>query len=169
MTHCTGKAVHVNRKVLPMQSKGTHLPILSTKEQPDRRGINIFTPSNNVVIATATISSNKALTADQKAEIFLTQLYNKSDDVCAQFANIIVTPRLALSCDVCSGVLVLEWSCIRASVRGCTSTKSSCAQDWCERKAKSSQYSRLACVRQMFKGPCSRYARQNEGPRCMRD
>jgi len=37
---------------------------------------------------TATISSNKTLTVDQKAEIFLTQLYNESDDVRAQFANI---------------------------------------------------------------------------------
>jgi len=45
-------------------------------------------PSNNAVIATANISSNKALTVDQKAEIFLTQLYNKSDDVQACFANI---------------------------------------------------------------------------------
>src|SRR6266702_845709 len=45
------------------------------------------TPSN-AVIATATITSNKALTADQKAEIFLTQLYNESDNVRACFANI---------------------------------------------------------------------------------
>ncbi len=43
---------------------------------------------NNAVIATATISSNKALSADQKAEIFLTQLYNESDEVRARFANI---------------------------------------------------------------------------------
>jgi len=43
---------------------------------------------NNMVIATATISFYKALTADQKAEIFLTQLYNESDDVHAQFTNI---------------------------------------------------------------------------------
>jgi|SRR6266702_2471183 len=38
-------------------------------------------PTNNTVIATATISSNKALSADQKAEIFLTQLYNESNEV----------------------------------------------------------------------------------------
>ncbi len=43
---------------------------------------------SNAVIATATVTSNKALSADQKAEIFLTQLYNESDDVCAHFANI---------------------------------------------------------------------------------
>ncbi len=36
----------------------------------------------------ATITSNKSLSADQKAEIFLAQLYNESDDVCARFANI---------------------------------------------------------------------------------
>jgi len=41
-----------------------------------------------MVIATATVTSNKALTLDQKAEIFLTQLYNESDDVHARFANI---------------------------------------------------------------------------------
>ncbi len=46
------------------------------------------TSPNNAVIVTATISSNKALTTDQKAEIFLTQLYNESDDVRAQFASI---------------------------------------------------------------------------------
>ena len=45
-------------------------------------------PTSNVVVATTTISSNKALTVDQKAEIFLTQLYNKSDDVCTCFTNI---------------------------------------------------------------------------------
>jgi len=45
-------------------------------------------PSNNAVIATATISSNKALSADQKAEIFLTQLYNESNKVCTHFTNI---------------------------------------------------------------------------------
>ncbi len=38
-------------------------------------------PLNNTVIAMATITSNKALTADQKAEIFLAQLYNESNDV----------------------------------------------------------------------------------------
>jgi len=36
----------------------------------------------------ATIASNKVLTADQKAEIFLAQLYNESDDIQACFANI---------------------------------------------------------------------------------
>ncbi len=46
------------------------------------------TPSSSVVIATATIASNKALTVDQKAEIFLTQLYNESNDVHACFTNI---------------------------------------------------------------------------------
>ncbi len=45
-------------------------------------------PSNNAVIAMATIASNKVLTADQKAEIFLAQLYNESDDIQACFANI---------------------------------------------------------------------------------
>jgi len=43
---------------------------------------------SNTVIATATVTSNKALSADQKAEIFLTQLYNESDDVRARFAKI---------------------------------------------------------------------------------
>jgi len=36
---------------------------------------------NDAVVATATITSNKALSADQKAEIYLTQLYNESDKV----------------------------------------------------------------------------------------
>ncbi len=44
--------------------------------------------SNDATVATATITSNKSLSADQKAEIFLAQLYNKSDDVRAHFANI---------------------------------------------------------------------------------
>jgi len=44
--------------------------------------------SNNATVATATITSNNALSADQKAEIFLAQLYNESDDVRARFANI---------------------------------------------------------------------------------
>jgi len=44
--------------------------------------------SNNATVATATITSNNALSADQKAEIFLTQLYNESDEVRARFANI---------------------------------------------------------------------------------
>ncbi len=42
----------------------------------------------NTVIAMATVTSNKALTADQKAKVFLTQLYNESDEVRARFANI---------------------------------------------------------------------------------
>ncbi len=50
-------------------------------------------PPNNAVIAIATISSNKALTADQKAEIFLTQLYNESNDVHAHFANIMFNKK----------------------------------------------------------------------------
>jgi len=45
-------------------------------------------PLKEAVVATATISSYKALTVDQKAEIFLTQLYNESDDMHAHFANI---------------------------------------------------------------------------------
>ncbi len=44
--------------------------------------------SNNATVATATITSNKSLSADQKAEIFLAQLYNESDDVHTRFANI---------------------------------------------------------------------------------
>ncbi len=43
---------------------------------------------SNLVIATATVTSNKALSADQKAEIFLAQLYNESDNVHARFTNI---------------------------------------------------------------------------------
>jgi len=46
-----------------------------------------------LVITTATIASNKALTADQKAEIFLAQLYNESNDVCAHFANIMFNKK----------------------------------------------------------------------------
>ncbi len=46
------------------------------------------TPPNNTVIAMATVLSNKALLANQKAEIFLTQLYNESNEVHARFANI---------------------------------------------------------------------------------
>jgi len=46
------------------------------------------TSSNDSTVATATISSNKPLSTDQKAEIFLTQLYNKSDEVQACFASI---------------------------------------------------------------------------------
>jgi len=46
----------------------------------------------------ATISSNKALTADQKAEIFLTQLYNESDDVCTHFTNIMFNKKEDFPC-----------------------------------------------------------------------
>jgi len=49
--------------------------------------------SNNATIATATITSNNSLSADQKAEIFLTQLYNESDDVRARFANIMFNKK----------------------------------------------------------------------------
>ncbi len=56
--------------------------------QKNNRIAKASTSSNNAVIATATIASNKALTVDQKAEIFLTQLYNESDNVRARFANI---------------------------------------------------------------------------------
>ncbi len=56
--------------------------------QKNNRIAEASTSSNNAVIATATIASNKALSPDQKAEIFLTQLYNESDDVRAQFPNI---------------------------------------------------------------------------------
>jgi len=55
-------------------------------------------PPNNVVIATATIASNKALSADQKAEIFLTQLYNESDEVHARFANIMFDKKEDFPC-----------------------------------------------------------------------
>src|SRR6266702_301730 len=55
-------------------------------------------PPNNSVIATATIASNKALSADQKAEIFLTQLYNESDEVHAQFANIMFDKKEDFPC-----------------------------------------------------------------------
>jgi len=44
--------------------------------------------SNDSTVTTATISSNKPLSADQKAEIFLKQLYNENDEVRACFANI---------------------------------------------------------------------------------
>ena len=56
--------------------------------QKNNRIAEASTSSSNAVIATATIASNKALTANQKAEIFLTQLYNESDEVRARFANI---------------------------------------------------------------------------------
>jgi len=56
--------------------------------QKNNRIAEASTSSSNAVIATATIASNKALSADQKAEIFLTQLYNESDEVRARFANI---------------------------------------------------------------------------------
>ncbi len=49
--------------------------------------------SNDATIATATITSNKSLSADQKAEIFLAQLYNESDDVRARFANIMFNKK----------------------------------------------------------------------------
>jgi len=49
--------------------------------------------SNDSIIATATVSSNKPLSANQKAEIFLTQLYNESDDVCTRFANIMFNKK----------------------------------------------------------------------------
>ncbi len=49
--------------------------------------------------------------------------------------SLIVTPRLALSCDMRSwSKFFVEWSRIRASVRWCTSIKSSLTQDWCEWK-----------------------------------
>ncbi len=41
----------------------------------------------------ATITSNKALSADQKVDIYLTQLYNESDKVCTQFANIMFNKK----------------------------------------------------------------------------
>ncbi|SRR6266702_3856933 len=44
--------------------------------------------NSNTVVATATIMSNKALSADQKVEIYLTQLYNKDDEVCTCFMDI---------------------------------------------------------------------------------
>src|SRR6266702_496070 len=49
---------------------------------------NPSSSSNNATVATATITSNNSLSADQKAEIFLAQLYNESDDVRARFASI---------------------------------------------------------------------------------
>jgi len=45
------------------------------------------------MVATATITSNKALLADQKAEIYLTQLYNESDKVHTQFTNIMFNKK----------------------------------------------------------------------------
>jgi len=44
--------------------------------------------NSDAIVAAATITSNKALSADQKVEIYLTQLYNESDKVCARFTNI---------------------------------------------------------------------------------
>ncbi len=49
--------------------------------------------SNDATVAMATITSNKSLSADQKAEIFLAQLYNESDDVRARFANIMFNKK----------------------------------------------------------------------------
>jgi|SRR6266702_315615 len=49
--------------------------------------------SSNATIAMATITSNKALSADQKVDIYLTQLYNESDKVCTQFANIMFNKK----------------------------------------------------------------------------
>ncbi len=46
----------------------------------------------------ATIASNKALTPDQKVKIFLTQLYNESDDVRARFANIMFDKKEDFPC-----------------------------------------------------------------------
>ena len=54
--------------------------------------------SNNATIATATVCSNKALTADQKAEIFLAQLYNESDDVQAHFTSIMFNKKEDFPC-----------------------------------------------------------------------
>ncbi len=51
------------------------------------------TSSNDSTVATATISSNKPLSTDQKAEIFLTQLYNESDEVQARFASIMFNKK----------------------------------------------------------------------------
>ncbi len=84
-------------------------------------------------------------------------------------AFFIVTPRLALSCNMCSGGSGSKaWSCIRASVWWCTSIKLSCTQDWCEWNAKLSQCSRLAGARQI-EGPHSvGYVRQSQRPTMMR-
>src|SRR6266702_1478591 len=67
--------------------------------QKNNRIAQASTPlPNDSVIATATVSSNKLLSADQKAEIFLTQLYNKSDDIRARFASIMFDKKEDFPC-----------------------------------------------------------------------
>jgi len=51
------------------------------------------TSSNDSTVATATISSNKPLSTDQKVELFLTQLYNENDKVWAHFASIMFNKK----------------------------------------------------------------------------
>ncbi len=48
---------------------------------------------SKAVVATATITSNKALSTDQKVEIYLMQLYNKDEDVHAQFTDIMFSKK----------------------------------------------------------------------------
>src|SRR6266702_751346 len=69
--------------------------------QKNNRIAQASTSSNDSTVATATIASNKALSPDQKAEIFLTQLYNESDDVRAQFPNIMFDKKEDFPRDCC--------------------------------------------------------------------
>ena len=90
-----------NRKCFWCDQKGHISQYCPQRSNWIAEALTSSSPSNNAVVATATISSNKALTADQKAEIFLTQLYNKSNDVHTHFANIMFNKKEDFPCAWC--------------------------------------------------------------------